>query len=122
MTTAYNSSGGSILSRSNGGYNSGTASSRYKSPNYNGKVIDTDIIDSLPNLSINIDKIFSLSSEDKIQIWKMVDEIISIYSKGQDEGYTQGQALRLKLIYNTLYNSDYLCTKRDKNLANLLEL
>ena len=91
----------------------------YSSPSRPGSI--NDIVDKLPSLSINIDKIFKLNPEDKVQVWKMIDDVLGIYSKGEREGYSSGELLKLKLIYNTLYNSDYLCTKRDKNLANLLD-
>lgn len=80
-----------------------------------------NIIYELPKLGLNLDKISKLDSEeDKKRIIHMFTEIckMAIEYETRDNKFN---SFHFKMLYNSLYNCDFLCTNRNKNLTNLLE-
>ena len=77
-----------------------------------------EIYKFLPQLGINIEKVFAMSSDsDKNRIFIMYDEMMNLLSSS----WTEATMTRIVLIYNTLYRGDYLTTNREQKLLDILE-
>ena len=72
--------------------------------------------DNLLKLQLDIEKVLKLGDVDKGIVMKMFDDLMDSFSTSMNVDY-----VRIYVLYNTLVESDYLVTRREKNLNLVLE-
>lgn len=81
--------------------------------------IQTDLLER----QLDIEKIFKLDDSSKEIVMRMFYDLMDSFygEKGMNlPGGMKIDYLRASVIYNTLLDNDYLVTRREKNLDNIL--
>ena len=77
------------------------------------------------NRELNLDKIFSLDESKRELIIKLYDDLLNGFYNDKNgmsmPGGIQINYLRVSSIFNTLINNEYLVTRREKNINDILE-
>jgi hypothetical protein len=79
---------------------------------------------SKSDYELNLTKIVKLSESDRNTIFLLFQELMECFygERGMNlPGGTKIDLIRASIIYNTLNNSGYLVTKRERNIDNILD-
>jgi hypothetical protein len=84
----------------------------------------TEIQNNLSERQLDLNKIFKLKESEQLIIIKMFDDLMNCFYS--DVGMTlpggmKMDYLKAEVLYTTLSESDYLVTRREKNLDSVLE-
>ena len=83
-----------------------------------------NVIEELDNKMLNMEKLISLSSEQQRLIMDLFEKLIQCFSGRNGTMTSNGTCMDLitaKLIYNSLVEYDYLISRRDKRIEDLLD-
>ena len=82
-----------------------------------------DIESGLLDRQLNLEKIFKMGDSDKEIIMSMFNDLVDSFYGERGLNLPGGYKIdymRASVLYNTLLDNDYLVTRREKNLDNIL--
>ena len=84
----------------------------------------TEIQNNLSERQLDLNKIFKLKESEQLIIIKMFDDLMNCFHGDVGMSLPGGikmDYLKAEVLYTTLSESDYLVTRREKNLDSVLE-
>jgi hypothetical protein len=79
----------------------------------------SDIKSDCLKRQLNIEKIMKLDSDQRSVIISLFDQLMNGFSPSTFN--PDPDSIKVNIIYNTLIDNDYLVTRREKNLDNILK-
>lgn len=76
------------------------------------------ITKDMSNRQLNLKKVLELDDRQRSLIMSLFEQLIGSFSPANFNGI---DSVKISVIYNTLVDNDYLVTRREKNLDNILK-
>ncbi len=77
-----------------------------------------EISNQLALMQLNLDKIFKLDGSQREVILSLFDTLMNLFR--MNDGFSP-DLVRITMLYNTLVDNDYLVTRRERNIDNILD-
>jgi len=77
-----------------------------------------EISNQLALKQLNLDKVLKLEDGQRMVILSLFDTLMNLFR--MNDGFTP-DLVRITMLYNTLVDNDYLVTRRERNIDNILD-